>query len=99
MMKLYKDTGTNPFSSCLPLLLQSPIFLALFRVLDRASHGEGLSGHHRPPRGLAPPREDLRRRDLAVLPPRVRLRREQRQVVAIVLIILMTATMFITQCS
>src|SRR5690349_19987957 len=40
MMKLYKETGTNPFSSCLPLLLQSPIFLAMFRVLDYASKGK-----------------------------------------------------------
>jgi YidC/Oxa1 family membrane protein insertase len=30
---LYKRTGTNPFASCLPILLQSPIFFALFRVL------------------------------------------------------------------
>ena len=33
-MGLYKRTGTNPFSSCLPILLQSPIFFALFRVLN-----------------------------------------------------------------
>ena len=33
-MGLYKRTGTNPFSSCLPLLLQSPVFFALFRVLN-----------------------------------------------------------------
>src|SRR5665811_1341101 len=33
-MSLYKRTGTNPFSSCLPILLQSPIFFALFRVLN-----------------------------------------------------------------
>src|SRR5450631_775047 len=33
-MGLYKRTGTNPFSSCLPLLLQSPIFFALYRVLS-----------------------------------------------------------------
>jgi YidC/Oxa1 family membrane protein insertase len=32
-MGLYKRTGTNPFASCLPLLLQSPIFFALYRVL------------------------------------------------------------------
>jgi YidC/Oxa1 family membrane protein insertase len=32
-MGLYKRTGTNPFSSCLPLVLQSPIFFALYRVL------------------------------------------------------------------
>jgi YidC/Oxa1 family membrane protein insertase len=35
MMKLYKDTGTNPLSSCLPILLQAPIFFALFQVLQR----------------------------------------------------------------
>jgi YidC/Oxa1 family membrane protein insertase len=33
-MGLYKRTGTNPFSSCLPVLLQSPVFFALFRVLN-----------------------------------------------------------------
>lgn len=33
-MELYKRTGTNPFSSCLPILLQSPVFFALFRVLN-----------------------------------------------------------------
>jgi YidC/Oxa1 family membrane protein insertase len=36
-MKLYKDTGTNPFASCLPILLQMPIFLALFRLIDQAA--------------------------------------------------------------
>jgi YidC/Oxa1 family membrane protein insertase len=36
-MGLYKRTGTNPFSSCLPILLQSPIFFALFRVLNNLS--------------------------------------------------------------
>jgi len=39
-MALYKETGTNPLASCMPLLLQMPIFLALFRLLDRAAHGE-----------------------------------------------------------
>jgi len=34
MMKLYKETGTNPLASCLPILAQSPIFFALFRVLN-----------------------------------------------------------------
>jgi len=36
-MKLYKDNNANPLASCLPLLLQSPIFIALFRVLDGAA--------------------------------------------------------------
>jgi len=35
-MELYKRTGTNPLSSCLPLLLQMPIFFALFSVLNDA---------------------------------------------------------------
>lgn len=39
LMNLYKESGTNPFSSCLPILLQSPIFIALFRVLDGAANG------------------------------------------------------------
>src|SRR3954453_11594074 len=33
-MALYRESGTNPFASCLPILLQSPIFFALFRVLN-----------------------------------------------------------------
>ncbi len=39
-MALYKETGTNPFASCLPILLQMPIFLALFRLLNAAAHEE-----------------------------------------------------------
>ncbi|MDJ0339815.1 membrane protein insertase YidC [Cryobacterium sp. PH31-O1] len=35
-MAMYKKTGTNPLSSCLPLLLQMPIFFALFSVLNDA---------------------------------------------------------------
>jgi YidC/Oxa1 family membrane protein insertase len=36
-MDLYKRTGTNPLSSCLPLLLQMPIFFGLFSVLNDAA--------------------------------------------------------------
>ena len=38
-MKLYKDSGTNPFASCLPILLQMPIFFALFSILNNAARG------------------------------------------------------------
>jgi YidC/Oxa1 family membrane protein insertase len=38
MMKLYRDNGTNPLASCLPILLQAPIFFALFRVLNGIGH-------------------------------------------------------------
>lgn len=33
LMSVYKDNNVNPFSSCLPLLIQLPIFIALYRVL------------------------------------------------------------------
>ncbi|GFH36665.1 membrane protein insertase YidC [Streptomyces pacificus] len=40
MMKLYKDTGTNPLSSCLPILAQSPFFFALYHVLSKIASGD-----------------------------------------------------------
>ena len=39
-MKLYRESGTNPFASCLPILLQMPIFFALFSILNNAAKGE-----------------------------------------------------------
>jgi len=33
MMALYRKHNTNPFASCLPILIQMPVFFALFRVL------------------------------------------------------------------
>ena len=41
-MKLYKDEGVNPMASCLPLLLQMPIFIALYQVLWNASQGHAI---------------------------------------------------------
>ncbi len=35
-MKLYREIGFNPFSGCLPLLLQFPLFMALYAVLSTA---------------------------------------------------------------
>jgi YidC/Oxa1 family membrane protein insertase len=39
-MDLYKRTGSNPLSSCLPLLLQMPIFMGLFFVLNDAQRNK-----------------------------------------------------------
>lgn len=36
-MKLYREEGVNPMSSCLPILIQMPIFWALFQVLSGVS--------------------------------------------------------------
>jgi YidC/Oxa1 family membrane protein insertase len=97
MMKLYKETGTNPFSSCLPLLLQSPIFLALFRVLDGASKGDAHS------RFIEPYVSSLQHAKIFGAEISQTFLKASGpgagnvKVVAIVLIILMTATMFTTQ--
>lgn len=32
MMALYKENKVNPFSSCFPLLIQMPFFIAIFRI-------------------------------------------------------------------
>jgi len=36
MMELYKKSGANPLGGCLPLLLQMPVFIALFNALRNA---------------------------------------------------------------
>lgn len=44
-MALYKKHGTTPVSSCLPLLVQMPIFFALFSVLNDVSrHAQAGTG-------------------------------------------------------
>ncbi len=45
-MALYKKHGTTPMSSCLPLLVQMPIFFALFSVLNDVTKHEdaGIGG-------------------------------------------------------
>src|SRR4051794_38393380 len=37
MMKFYKENDINPLSGCLPLLLQLPVFLVLYRVIHGLS--------------------------------------------------------------
>src|SRR6478736_6575863 len=39
-MALYKKHGTNPFSACLPMLIQMPFFFALFQVLSGISQAK-----------------------------------------------------------
>lgn len=39
-MELYKKHGSSPFSSCLPLLAQMPVFFSLFSTLQEAQHNK-----------------------------------------------------------
>ena len=94
-MKLYKDSGTNPFASCLPILIQMPIFLALFRLLD----------HHAAEGGKAFVTSDLaasfRDAELFGIPLKATFLDNGGsvavQVVAALLVVAMTATTFTTQ--
>lgn len=40
-MKLYKEAGVNPAGGCLPILLQMPIFIMLWRVFINFEFNEG----------------------------------------------------------
>lgn len=41
MMAIYREHRVNPLSGCLPMLLQMPIFLALYQVLQRSPQLRG----------------------------------------------------------
>jgi YidC/Oxa1 family membrane protein insertase len=40
LMELYREHNVNPFASCLPLVVQMPVFLGLYRVLTNFSHAD-----------------------------------------------------------
>jgi len=102
-MELYKKTGTNPLSSCLPLLLQMPIFFSLFSVLSNAQHVNA-NGTRVPGVGLLNPRlsESFGTSslfDIAPLHLAISTANGNNAVIviAIIMIILMTGSQFITQ--
>ena len=100
-MELYRRTGSNPLSSCLPLLLQMPIFFGLFSVLSEAQKGNagiGLMTQQLAVQfsnaslfGLAPLHESFQGA-ASLNPPQVAV-----MVIAGVMVVLMTASQFITQ--
>lgn len=102
MMALYKDTGTNPLSSCLPILLQAPIFFALFRVLQNIAaqvpvgvfqwdrYADLLTSAHNAEILGVPLYGTFANADETPNPTNTRI-------LAVILIVLMAATSFITQ--
>ncbi len=44
VMKLYKEHKVNPAGGCLPILLQAPIFIGLYRVVNGLTRNVELSG-------------------------------------------------------
>ncbi|HEX4470682.1 MAG TPA: membrane protein insertase YidC [Nocardioides sp.] len=103
-MALYKESGTNPFASCLPLLVQSPVFIALFRLLDQAAkyqhsngfltHSEAVSfGHARLFGHLPIAATFLKPFNPGTTDPRL----TGVMILAAILVVAMTATTFTTQ--
>jgi YidC/Oxa1 family membrane protein insertase len=105
-MALYRKAGTNPFSSCLPLLIQMPIFFSLFSVLNEAK--ADADGNFKAGVGflteelnrqfgssslfdIAPLKHSIQSA-LAVSPPEIVV-----VIIAAVMVVIMTATQFITQ--
>jgi YidC/Oxa1 family membrane protein insertase len=96
-MNLYRETKTNPFSSCLPLIVQMPIFIGLFRLIDQASkNGSG--------RGLVTDEQARELRDATIFGS-VKISQSftnadghvSVQIFAAILVLAMTATTFLTQ--
>jgi len=95
-MALYKKTGTNPLSSCLPLLIQMPIFFGLFSVLQNAQHelvGVGLLNQQ-----LS---RSFGESELFGAPLKLAMSTADGNVlvivIAAVMVVLMTASQFVTQ--
>ena len=94
LMKLYRETGTNPFSSCLPILAQAPIFFALFRVLNGIAGGTA--------RGVLTPTLVDSARNANIFGAEIsetflRAEHTSARVVSLILIVLMSASTFVTQ--
>ncbi len=98
-MELYKKEGTNPFSSCLPILVQSPFFFGLFRVLNGMD--EVANGTHQAigpiTQPIAAQFEQATIFGASLSSTFVQAPNLATQVVTVVLIILMSATTFTTQ--
>jgi YidC/Oxa1 family membrane protein insertase len=41
MMKFYKENKVNPLAGCLPILMQAPLFIVLYRLILDLSHEDG----------------------------------------------------------
>ena len=98
-MELYKRTGSNPLSSCLPLLIQMPIFSSLFFVLNDAQHSvtSGKAGVGLLNLDLA---QLFARADLFGAPLKDTFLSSnllEVKILAAVMILVMTASQFITQ--
>ena len=98
MQKLYAEEGVNPMASCFPMLLQMPVMLSLYRVLqgvaDNQVRGQWLKDNPQLVESLQQAQflgADLSGRILPFSPFGM------TQILGILLVVLMVVTLFITQ--
>lgn len=98
-MDLYKRTGTNPFSSCMPILLQMPIFFGLFYVLNGLSKVASGERHSAGPLGptLASQAEQSTLFGAPLSATFMSSPDLNTKVLTVILIVLMSVSTFITQ--
>ena len=98
-MALYKKEGTNPFSSCLPILVQSPFFFGLFRVLNGLQNiADGKTDPIGPiTKAVAAQAESATLFGAQLSDKFVGADSLSTQIVTVILIVLMSATTFTTQ--
>jgi YidC/Oxa1 family membrane protein insertase len=94
-MEIYKRTGSNPLSSCLPLLVQMPIFTSLFFVLTNAQGGK--AGVGLMDVALAESFQKATFFGASLKDTFLGTESTEVKIMAAVMIVVMTATQFITQ--
>ncbi|KQX61862.1 membrane protein insertase YidC [Angustibacter sp. Root456] len=94
-MALYKESGTNPLASCLPIILQAPIFFALFRVLNQYVRNSQPIGPLT--RQLAEQADNSSLFGATLSSTFMHSTNINTKIITVVLIILMSATTFTTQ--
>lgn len=92
-MKLWKETGTNPFASCLPMILQIPVFFALYSVISHASKGK--------PRGVLTSADAASLKEAILLGGRIadsfmHSAHLETKLIAITLVVAMSVSQFVT---
>jgi YidC/Oxa1 family membrane protein insertase len=94
-MDLYKRTGSNPLSSCLPILVQIPIFMGLFFTLNDAQARKSGVGAMTPELAIQFSEATLLGAKLSET--FLTATTSQVQIMAGVMVFLMSASQFITQ--
>ncbi|MCL2736510.1 MAG: membrane protein insertase YidC [Propionibacteriaceae bacterium] len=98
--KLMKAEGVNPLASCFPLILQMPVFIALYQVLYAAANGRalGYSFVHNPDLVASLNHAEIfgaRLADHFWLSDWSQF--DATQIMAVILVLMMTGLLFVTQ--